>query len=249
MLNFSLCTLLVPFSGSTEPVVASSAYLLDDKPVMHRWTGTLNAGVIATDGNTETRSANAAFDAQYRREKDRTTLGAYWNYQDDKSGVLQRRTGGKAKYDYFFTEKTYGLVQASAENDFQADLDLRWTAGVGVGRQFIETAERKFSGELGVSWVDESFDSSPYNSYTAARAAYTYDWTINPKWAFYNAGEIYPSLEYGDDVNAKEDTRLKVTLTDKMFAQAQWVMDWDNTPAAGKERVDNRYILTIGWAF
>jgi hypothetical protein len=34
-----------------------------------------------------------------------------------------------------------------------------------------------------------------------------------------------------------------------MFAQVQWVMDWDNTPASGAERVDSLFLLTVGWKF
>ncbi|HTF86907.1 MAG TPA: DUF481 domain-containing protein [Planctomycetota bacterium] len=249
MLNPALFFLLVPPADTIETAGPPPPLRVDDKPIMNQWTGSLSASAIITDGNSETRTANATADAQYRREKDRTTLGAFWNYQDDSTGVLQRRTGSKAKYDYFFRPKTYALAQTSVENDMQADLDLRWIFGVGIGEQFIENLILKVSAELGVSWVDERFGSSPDSDYLAGRAAYTVDWNINKDWTFFNAGEIYPSLEDGDDVYAKVDTRIKVTLTDKMFAQAQWVMDWDNTPAAGKERVDNRYILTVGWAF
>ncbi len=249
MLNLQILFLLSPTLGLTDPHTPLKVFSLDDPPVMNQWTGTVNAGAILTDGNTETRSANAAADAQYRREDDRITLGAFWNYQDDSTGVLQRRTGAKAKYDYFFTEKTYGLVQTSIENDKQADLERRWIFGVGVGRQFIENTVHKVSAEIGLSWFDEHFGNSPNSDYVAARGAYSWDWNISKDLAFFHGAEIYPSLEDEEDVYAKVDTRLKANLTDKMFAQAQWVMDWDNTPAAGKESVDNRYILSVGWSF
>lgn len=239
----------VSLLGAPDDPAPVSLPPLDDKPVLHQWDGSLNASAIITDGNTETRSANAAFDAQYRREKDRTTLGAFWNYQDDSNTVLQRRTGAKAKYDYFFAEKTYGLVQTSIENDKAADLERRWIFGVGVGRQFIENATHKVSAEAGVSWFDEHFKTSADHDFFAARAAYSWDWVITKEWVFFHGGEIYPSLEDSDDVYAKLDTRLRVNLTEKMFAQAQWVMDWDNSPAPGKESVDDRYILSIGWSF
>jgi putative salt-induced outer membrane protein YdiY len=202
-----------------------------------------------TTGNTETRSASATADGTYRREKDRTILGAFWSYQDDDTGVTQRSTGAKAQYDYFFSEKTYGLAQIRAESDYQADLDLRLIFGVGIGRQLVENAVHKFSTEAGLSWFDENYGNSPDQSYLAARLAYTWDWNINKDWVFAQNGELYPSLEYAEDVYAKLDSRIKVSLTEKMFAQGQWVMDWDNTPAIGKDRMDNRYLLTLGWSF
>lgn len=241
-----------PVTTATEPAATAApvyAPLFQDKPPMHVWTGAVNAAAIITDGNTETRSANAAADAVYRREKDRTSFGAFWNYQDDSSGVLQRRTGAKAQYDYFFTEKNYAYGQTSIENDKQADLERRWIFGVGAGRQFVENAEHKVSAELGASWFDEHFHNSADHDYITLRGAYKWDWAINADWSFFHGGEIYPSVEDSEDVYAKTDTRLRVNLSAKMFAQAQWVMDWDNTPAAGKESVDNRYILSVGWTF
>ncbi len=249
MIQFPLLLLIAPAFGSTEPLSNSTLLRLDDAPVTHQWTGSVSASAILTDGNTKTRSASAAADAQYRREHDRTTLGAFWNYQDDRTGVLQRRTGAKAKYDYFFSKKTYGLVQTSIENDAQADLERRWIFGLGIGQQFVENAEHKFLAEAGVSWFDEHFGNSPNNDYVSARAAYAWDWNINKDWVFFHGADIYPSLEDGDDVYAKVDTRIRVTLTEKMFAQGQWVTDWDNTPAAGKKDTDNRYIVSIGWSF
>jgi len=57
------------------------------------------------------------------------------------------------------------------------------------------------------------------------------------------------SLEDSEDVNTRSDTRLKTTLTDKMFAQLQWIWDYDATPATGKERNDNQITLGVGWSF
>ena len=61
--------------------------------------------------------------------------------------------------------------------------------------------------------------------------------------------EVFPSLEDPDDIYSKLDTRLKVTINGSLFAQLRWVMDWDNTPASGNKRVDNLYLLTLGWTF
>src|SRR5687768_954408 len=97
-------SLSAPSDSPTAVPPVSTVTGLQEEPVKYKWTGTVNIGAIITDGNTETRSASLAIDAQYRRDKDRTTLGAFWNYQDDSTGVLQRRSGAKAKYDYFFSK-------------------------------------------------------------------------------------------------------------------------------------------------
>ncbi len=64
-----------------------------------------------------------------------------------------------------------------------------------------------------------------------------------------SAGELIPSLENSDDVGARVDTHAKVTLSEKLIGQLQWLYTWDNTPATGAERVDNLVLLTLGWTF
>lgn len=218
-----------------------------------KWTGSVSIGAIIQEGNTDTRNANATADAEYRREKDRWTLGFQWNYSEQKAAgdwdLTARRTYGKAKYDYFLAEKSYIWAQGSGENNFTADLNLRAILGAGYGFQVKEEADLKVSAELGASLFDDDFELAEDESYTAARAAYKVDWAVNEKVAFLQDTEMYPSLEEVSDFYAKVDSRAKVTLTEKMFSQLQWVLSYDNTPADGTDRVDNLYALSVGWSF
>lgn len=234
----------------SEPTPITAALADADKPVMHKWTGAVNAGATIATGNTDSTNATAGADAEYRREKDRTTLKFQWNYSEDDDVVTQRRIYGSAKYDYFLNEKTYALAQTSGEYDSKANLDLRMTLGVGVGRQFRDDEDWKLSGEAGLTYVDENFvGSSDDASYPAARLAYGVEYKAIEKWLLGQTGEIYPSLEDSEDVYAKLDTKARVSLTEKMFAQLEWIYSWDNTPATGADRVDNLYLFTLGWSF
>lgn len=234
----------------SEPTAATIALADATGPVMDKWTGAVNAGATISDGNTESRSASVGADAEYRRTKDRTTLKLQWNYADDGVSVTQRRIYGAAQYDYFLTEKTYVLAQTSGEYDTKANLDLRTTLGVGVGRQLRDDAAWKLSGEAGLTYFNEDFQGSADDKdYIAGRLAYNAEYKAIEKWVFSQLGELFPSLEEAEDVYAKVDTKARVTLTDKMFAQLEWIYAWDNTPATGAERVDNLYLLTLGWSF
>lgn len=243
-------------SAIESPVAPSSALAQDPAAVKPepKWTGSVTAGAIVTTGNSETRNANATADAEYRREKDRITLGFLTTYAEEKNTspdwtLTDRRTSAKAKYDYFLSEKTYAFAQTSADKDRQASLDLRWTAGVGAGRQFLEDEKWKLSAEAGLTYFNESFNTGVDDDYMAARAAYNVEWHASEKWVLGQTTDIFPSLEDSEDVYVKADTRAKVTLTESMFGQLQWIVDYDNTPAAGKDRVDHRVLVSVGWKF
>jgi putative salt-induced outer membrane protein YdiY len=219
------------------------------------WTGSVAIGGKYTSGNSDTRSATASADATLRRPDDRITLGFIWLYDENKNNpehqwdLTDRKTTASAQYDYFFTKKTYGFTKAMFESDYTADLKLRQTYAAGLGRQFVEKETLKLAGEAGLSWIDEDFYDSDDSAYLAARGAYKVDWVISKVWQFGQATEVYPSLEKSKDVLVKADTRVKATFTENFFGQVQWLYDWDSTPADGKDRVDNQFLLSVGWKF
>lgn len=246
-------------SGAATRDVPVGSLVTYMKPVV--WSGSINAGGSISTGNTERRTASAAAEAIRRTRDTRLTLRASWDYGEDKKdttgdGLLdtwvlsQRRTFGSAKFDYFLTEKLYAYGQASGENDRFADLKLRTTIGGGLGYQLLDEATFALQGEAGVSYVNEDrYPPAPDDEYTAARLAYSLRWDITPDVQFLQDTEAYPSLENGDDIYARVDSRLRTTLVDKMFAQLQHVFDYDNTPAPGNQRDDHRFILSVGWSF
>jgi len=246
-----------PTVDATQPAdataLAAAVHAPGAAPTDPKWTGSITAGAMLSSGNSEMRNANATADAEYKRTKDRITLGFLWNFAEDKStgswNITDRKTTARAKYDYFLTEKTYALAQTSAESDLAADLDLRTTLGVGLGRQILDDEEWKFGAEGGLSLINENYGSSPNDSYLAARGAYNATWNLSKMWQFGQMLEVFPSLENIDDFNAHVDTRAKASLTESMFGQVQWLYDFDNTPATGHDRVDNRLVLTVGWKF
>lgn len=243
----------VPAPESAPPELAAVP-LQDDAAAAEEekldvWTGAVNVSGSFTDGNTDIQRASVGADATRKSEGDRWTLGFLWSWAEEDGDVTQRRTRGAAQYDYFLTEKSYLLAQASAENDSEAGLDLRWIAGVGYGRQFRDDDKWKLSGEAGLSYFSEEFDDGTDSEYLAARLAYGAEWHLSETWSFAQDGEAYPSLEDKEDIYTRLDTRAQAKLTESMVGQLQWVWDWDNTPAAGKERSDHLVLLGVGWTF
>lgn len=258
----SLVAITLPAVAPAEPTIDSAAELPvtplflqdEEEEVMNRWTGAITVGASLSNGNTDIQRASAAFDAVKRLEGERFTVGAAWNYSSERGAITQRRAGAKGQYDYFINEKSYLLGQVSAETDDIANVDLRWTAGVGYGYQFRDDEEWRLAGEVGVSYFNEEFAIANAMGETefdfiAARLAYKAEWDYSEKWAFMQIAEAFPSLEDSKNVYTKLDTRVKATLTESMFAQLQWIWDWDNTPSPTNKRSDYLYLLTVGWTY
>lgn len=245
-----------PVPASSALVAAAAAPLDEAAPPDTGWTGSLAIGASISSGNTNKRTATSTADAELRGEDDRWKLAGYWNYADQKSlttsdyELTERKLGASAQYDYFLSPQLFTYAALSGQYDATADLDLRRTIGVGLGYQVKEEERLKWAVELGVAHVDEAFEDSISDAdYISARAASDLLWQFHDDWIFTQKLELFPSLEDSDDLFGRADNRLRATLTATMFAQLQYVFEYDNTPAVGKDREDHLVALTLGWTF
>ncbi|MFK7739515.1 MAG: YdiY family protein [Planctomycetota bacterium] len=228
-----------------------------------KWTGSLKFTGINTTGNTEVRSAGLFFDAVRKTDADRLSVDAQWDYAEQKtpgaptgSGYVlsQRRTGAGLKYDYFLSDRAYLWVAARALGDTIANLDLRFTASAGVGYQVIDTEKVQFLFEAGLAYFNENYrvvlpGQIGETDFLAARLAYRYENQLSDDTKLVHRAEAFPSLEDSADFYCQVTTELSTSLTDNMIASVAHILDYDNTPAPGFERADNRVILTVGWSF
>jgi putative salt-induced outer membrane protein YdiY len=227
-----------------------------------KWTGSLKFTALYTDGNTRRESAGLLFDASRTTEEDRISVDAIWDYGKDKDvdrtsatfgqeTLTQRRTGAGIKYDYFLSKRWYALATARALGDTLADLNLRFTAGAGLGYTVIDDDTTLLLTEFGLSYYTEDYRTPGLASQDsmALRVAYRFTHQLSEQTKFSHRLEAFPSLEDMDDFYLQAVTEISTSLTDSMIASVAHTIDYDNTPAAGRERSDNRVLLTVGWSF
>lgn len=230
------------------------AQINPDESLAH-WTGGVTVSALFLAGNTDRRAINVGVDAERRTEDDRFTIRGTWDYGEDKIGpglwnLSQRRTYGGMKYDYFFAPRWYLWSNVSGEGDYKANLDLRFTAGAGIGHQLFDEERFKLGLEVGPAYLFEDYrTNTPTSESATGRGAFTLQWDITDRVRFLQFAEAFLSLETSDDVFVRHDARLQAKLTEAMIAQLQWILLYDNTPAPGNERVDHTLNLSVGWTF
>jgi putative salt-induced outer membrane protein YdiY len=220
-----------------------------------KWTGTLSLSAFWIDGNTRRRTVGAFGEASRKTETDRITVDAFWDYAEDKAvgtgwNLTQRRVGAGLKYDYFIDKRWYALGTTRVLGDTFADLDLRFTAGVGIGYTVIDDGETTLVTEAGLSYFDENYRSNtPSKDYIAARVAYRLTHQLSAQTKLIHGIEAYPSVEDKNDIYLQMKTELSTNLSGNMVASLSHIMDYDNTPSPGLRRDDHRVFLSIGWTF
>jgi putative salt-induced outer membrane protein YdiY len=255
-------------AGNLRLEGASTSLALDELDMINppakpepKWTGSLKLNAMWAEGNTDRQAAGGTLDATMRREIDRIRFDAAWDYAQDKDGdptsvtfrqwkLTQRRTGAGLQYDYFLSKRWYALVTTRVLGDTLADIDLRFTAGAGLGYTWIEDKTTTFLTEGGLSYVNENYRSdTPSEDYLAARFAYKLTHAFTDTTKLVHAVEAYPSTERLEDSYLQARTEVVTSLTESMLASLGHVIDYDNTPAPGRDRVDNRVVFSVGWSF
>jgi len=247
---------LLPLLAATPTVEVPLPQTPDATPVeasegekTGEWEGSIAVSSSFSDGNTDVTNSSVTADGIRETDEDRWTLGFSWAYTEDNGMLTQRRTFARGQYDYFLDEKSYLLADSSVQANGPAGLDLRTSVGAGYGYQALDDDSVKLGLEAGIAYIDQDLTGQPGNDFIAARAGYDLQWQMTDDTEFEQHMKVYPSLEESEDVFGQLDTRVKMSLTEAMFAQFQWIFDWNNNPAAGRKRTDNLFLITLGWSF
>lgn len=224
-------------------------------PGIGTWTGSITVGGNLARGNTNAEQLNAAAHMVRRGESDRLTFdaGYLWSHQHTP-GIRGKHENENdwfvaPKYDYFFTPKFYGYVNARIERDLIADLSLLFTPGVGVGYQWVEKPDFHFNTEAGASWLYRDFRNDGTTDSAALRLAYHVDKKFGECVTVFHNFEYYPGLDSINNYFFDTDAGVRTTLTEKMFAELKADYKYNAIPAPGKEHSDLRLLLGVGWDF
>ena len=236
-----------------EPVAIADITAINTPPA---WTGLFSLNGLLTTGNSETEQLGFRGALSKRWPSDRLTFGAEYSYgrqEDPRTGTKSTTIDyamALAKYDHFLTRKFYGYLGTKAERDKVAALELRLAPGAGVGYQWFEGPAFNLSSEAGLVWVYENYKTTGSSEFFGPRLAYSVDWTPIQPLLLYHKLEYIPSFEdLGGDYLLNIDAGARLTMWKGLFAELRYEFRYDSTPASGRHRTDQRYILGAGWAF
>ncbi len=235
------------------PPLKQIAVLYPDRPAPApaiRHSGRANVGINISEGNTDARRYHVDSEWIARTRLRRYTTGLAFNQTEDSGQTTEDNTRLYGKLDHFINGKWYLYGNLELLKDRFKDIDLRSTIGLGSGYQFMESEDRNLSLEGGISHVEEQFITVPDDHYQTARWALKFDQQLFDRFAqFFH--EHIGNLDIADAENLEISARtgLRFPILKGLAATAEYDIDWDNQPAAGSDRIDNRYLLNLGYSW
>jgi putative salt-induced outer membrane protein YdiY len=263
-------TVKVPPSAlAQEQIALASIEKINPAPIT--WTGNIAAGMQFKRGNVDEDSSIATALAQRETDIDRITgRGRYSGTRvkdqaTDDWATTDRYIGALLQYDYFIVKDWFLYVNGQGERDRAKFLDVRWTAGVGAGWQFLNDADVKGSVEAGVNFISEKYklyQNHPVppgttpptirsdEDFMAARVALNLDWKILENLRYLQFTQYFPSLEDKDKFLVNSQHTLQLSVTGNLFVQGGVIFDYDSQPGSNTaEKLDVKYLVQLGWSF
>jgi hypothetical protein len=216
-----------------------------------RWEGSLDLGFNYTQSSNLVQF-NLSADATYRVR----------NYQlvADLSSFFSRQEGVTAaergtftlRYDRFLAGRWLAEGGVGVDRNIQLGLKLRVAAGVGWGRNIIQTNQKQltvFVGLLGNREQPVEGDGK-YNAEATAGTRYSYFMYDFPKVTINASVQVYPSLTESGRVRLEASASAKREIISDFYLSLSVFDSFDSKdPTTGLSKNDWGPTLSIGWQF
>ncbi len=242
-----------PIPVKVEAVVAVNPPV--KKPVV--FVGNFNFGGSVTTGNTDLRNFSFVGELIAKSDRLRLTLLGRYLYGENDGELNARNAFGTIKVDFFVSKRFYVYTGALFEQDTFQDLNLRSSVFAGPGYQFIEVGDYahpylkklQLHGEVGLGYFNEDFKVAEDENYFTGRWAINVNWTVVPWFTLFHQHQGFPSLEKTSDWYVTSQQGIRLNIWENFLTTFQINWRYNNSPAAGTEKADTQYILTLGYAF
>jgi len=230
-----------------QDIAAFNPPVVDDST---KYSGKFDLGGAFNRGNSHDDQLHTNGEFVARNPDDRYTIN--WELNEATSAGMTTTSNRRllGQYDVFLDRKNYLFVNAKAERDELADLNLRSGGGLGYGRQLIDTEVTKLSSEVSVNYIKEDYNISEDRSFPTLGFGFKYEQKfLNKKLVYFNNFNADTNLGDPNDVLLRNRMGIRVPIAAGLNLSTQFNIDYDNEPAIAKKKMDTALIFSVGYAF
>ncbi len=231
-------------------VVSAGETLTDPLPILYQ-SGDLTLALEDSSGNSNITKYDINARSEFRYLDSRHTLAL--RYQDESAEGEKTRESwlGSYQYDQFFTDQWFATGNAFYEEDQFRDLDRRYSAGLGMGYQFLETVYFDLIGKGTLNYVDEQFTTGE------SRTRPAFLWNLDFRWRVDGGGmelfhrhAVLQSFKQGKDYEINTTTGFKYPINGQFSSVLQLEYNYDNLPSEDLiDKVDRKWSVGVNYVF
>ena len=211
------------------------------------WDIIADLATTTATGNTETLDVNFVAGATRVGERFDHVLGASW--QRGETEALLAKDQLDLNYDLRWktSESWYAVANFEFFRDAIKDIDKRYTAGVGLGHTFWQSARGRLSTDGGVSQVFEQRADTATSDNPALRWSLSYQhWLAPERIELFHNNQLLRILASDRGWVWDSDTGVRLHVNSRWQAGLRLDLQHETAPAAGRGKTDAAYAVSLG---
>ena len=234
------------------------------------FTGSGEAGLLITSGNSETDSVNAKIGLKYEKghllgevnlaaiySSEKTEITDENNVTRKEDKVSAEKYNYAAKIGYKFNPANYVFLNADYEDDRFSGYDYRTTYALGYGRKLITTDTTKLNIEVGPGYrydrtngYYDEIEKKPVPEKTEDEAVFRGYAMFNYKFSDAVSFQQDVTVVTGSsNTNTKSVTALKSQIVGALSMKASYKVNHNTDVPADTEKTDTETALTLVYDF
>ena len=226
------------------------------------WAGKGEAGLVISNGNTNTKNANAKLEVSSTTENWKHTAGLAAIYaQDEDEDTGEEETTGQRwqvyeQSDYNFSTRSFWFGAGRYENDRFSGFEYQATVSTGLGRHFIDNERTKLTATAGVGYKffetrDTYDETGPVPVLTALGESDNegvFRGTLDLSHSLTDTTKLLDKLlvESGAENTAvQNDIGIQVKITDVLALSAAYSVRYNSDPPPGFGSTDTLTTLNL----
>jgi len=216
-----------------------------------RWEGSLDLGFNYSDASKLVQF-NLSSDATYRMRNYQIVVDLSSLYSRQDGAAATERGAFALRYDRFLGDRWLAEAGIGVDRNVQLGLKLRLSAGIGGGRNVVQTNTKLltvFAGVLGNREQPVEGDGKS-NAEAAVGARYSFFMYDFPKLTVSASLQVYPSLTEGGRVRLEATGSVKREIIHDFYLSLSIYDSFDSRdPSSGLSKNDWGPTISVGWQF
>lgn len=210
------------------------------------WSGTTSLGYLATTGNTENKSYNAAAEVSYARNKWIHTASASAIGAAESNTTTAEAYDAAWKSEYAFNEHDFLFGLIDWRKDRFSGFDEQLSGTLGYGRRLINSEKHALSATAGLGYRTSDLSDGTSDSSAIGRGGLDYEWTFSETSNFQQTLAVEAGSEntFYESVSA-----VRARLVGELALVVSYTVRHNSDVPVGNENTDTFSAISLEYAF
>jgi putative salt-induced outer membrane protein len=216
------------------------------------WDGKVALGYLASEGNTDSSSATAEFEATYTKNKwTHGANGRFFSSSDELGTTAENYLLGW-KSTFSFTEKNYLFGKADWIKNRFSGYPRQMFATAGYGRRLVANETIEFDAEIGGGYADQKAVNAVPPPETIDEDGGVATGALAFKWVWSETSDFKQTLgaNYTEDNTFWESvTKVSAKISNALALGISYTVQGNTDVAPGIEKTDRFTAITLDYSF